>query len=394
MVIIFLLMIFVLAQVFLSETLSGRESALEKLGSDMSELTELLNLERKANKDLRDNMAGLSQELQASIRLRDEYALKVKNLEDENLRIETRLEDAFKTIEADKETIEMKLAEIAKLQQDAAALEALRDDLIKQVKEQGAKLEQKEGQLIEERELAESERAQRALLNKQMTALRNQLAAIQEALEASEAQNKEQKAKITSLGKRLNAALATKVQELSKYRSEFFGELRKILGNRSGIRIVGDRFVFQSEVLFNSGQATLEPAGRQQLEQLAQNPLLANKIVLGLDARQGKLAVEGWLETTETTALEVARRVDGWPLAGIVFTDIATDGTLAGPNLESTREIAEATSVPVVASGGVGTLDHLRRLRELPVFGSIVGRALYDGAFTIEQALAAAERGS
>ncbi len=126
-------------------------------------------------------------------------------------------------------------------------------------------------------------------------------------------------------------------------------------------------------------------------ESLANDPLLANKIVLGLDARKGRLAVEGWLETTETTALEVAQRVDGWPLAGIVFTDIATDGTLAGPNVERTREIAKATSVPVVASGGVGTLDHLRELRPLPIFGSIVGRALYDGAFTIEQALQVAE---
>jgi phosphoribosylformimino-5-aminoimidazole carboxamide ribotide isomerase len=126
-------------------------------------------------------------------------------------------------------------------------------------------------------------------------------------------------------------------------------------------------------------------------DDLAHRATLANKIVLGLDARKGMLAVSGWEETTETTAVEVAQKVDGWPLAGIVFTDIATDGTLAGPNLESTREIAEATSVPVVASGGVGTLDHIRALRELPVFGSIVGRALYDGAFTIEEALAAAE---
>ena len=129
-------------------------------------------------------------------------------------------------------------------------------------------------------------------------------------------------------------------------------------------------------------------------DELAHNPTLANKLVLGLDARKGKVAVAGWEQTTETTALEVAMRVDGWPLAGIVFTDIATDGTLQGPNLESTGEIAEATSVPVVASGGVGTLDHLRALRELPVFGAIVGRALYDGAFTIEQALNVSERGA
>ena len=126
-------------------------------------------------------------------------------------------------------------------------------------------------------------------------------------------------------------------------------------------------------------------------DELAHNPVLANKLVLGLDARKGKVAVAGWEETTETTALEIARKVDGWPLAGIVYTDIATDGTLQGPNLESTREIAEATSVPVVASGGVGTLEHLRELRKLPIFGAIVGRALYDGAFTIEEALHALE---
>jgi len=127
-------------------------------------------------------------------------------------------------------------------------------------------------------------------------------------------------------------------------------------------------------------------------DELAHTPTLANKLVLGLDARKGHVAVSGWEETTETTALEVAKQVDGWPLAGIVYTDIATDGTLQGPNIESTREIAQATSVPVVASGGVGTLDHLRALRKLPIFGAIVGRALYDGAFTIEEALTALER--
>ena len=128
-------------------------------------------------------------------------------------------------------------------------------------------------------------------------------------------------------------------------------------------------------------------------EQLALNPLLANKLVLGLDARKGKLAIGGWSETTEATAFDVAARVDGWPLAGIVFTDIAVDGTLEGPNVESTRRVAEATSVPVVASGGVGSLDNLRVLRQLPIQGAIVGRALYDGRFTIDEALAVLERG-
>ncbi|MAX24547.1 MAG: 1-(5-phosphoribosyl)-5-[(5-phosphoribosylamino)methylideneamino]imidazole-4-carboxamide isomerase [Phycisphaeraceae bacterium] len=120
---------------------------------------------------------------------------------------------------------------------------------------------------------------------------------------------------------------------------------------------------------------------------LMDNEKYHNRIVLGLDARKGKIAVAGWLETTETTALEVAQKVTDWPLAAIVFTDIATDGTLAGPNVESTLEMAQATKVPIVASGGVGTLDHLRALKELPIQGSIVGRALYEGTMTIDEAI-------
>ena len=115
------------------------------------------------------------------------------------------------------------------------------------------------------------------------------------------------------------------------------------------------------------------------------------KLVLGLDARDGKLAVAGWEEVLTKTALDVAREVSDWPLAAIVFTDIATDGTLAGPNVPATQAMAEATRVPIVASGGVGTVDHLHALRGLPVEGVIVGRALYDGTVTLHAALAAVE---
>jgi phosphoribosylformimino-5-aminoimidazole carboxamide ribotide isomerase len=126
---------------------------------------------------------------------------------------------------------------------------------------------------------------------------------------------------------------------------------------------------------------------------LAQSDEFAHKLVLGLDAREGKLAIAGWEEQLELTALDVARQVTDWPLAAIVYTDIATDGTLAGPNVPATRQMAESTKVPIVASGGVGRLDHLRALRDLPIQGAIVGRALYDGAFTIEQALQTLEHG-
>jgi phosphoribosylformimino-5-aminoimidazole carboxamide ribotide isomerase len=122
-------------------------------------------------------------------------------------------------------------------------------------------------------------------------------------------------------------------------------------------------------------------------ERLMGNPTYRGRLVLGLDARQGKVAVSGWETQLEATADEIARRVTDWPLAAIVYTDIATDGTMQGPNVEATRAIAEATDVPIVASGGVGTLEHLRALRELPVQGAIVGRALYENAFTIGEAL-------
>ncbi len=128
-------------------------------------------------------------------------------------------------------------------------------------------------------------------------------------------------------------------------------------------------------------------------ESLMGNPTYRGRLVLGLDARKGKLAVSGWEETTEADAVEIAAKVSDWPVAAIVYTDIATDGTMQGPNVESTRHMAEATHTPIVASGGVGTLDHLRALRELPIQGAIVGRALYEDAFTVEEAIAALERG-
>lgn len=126
-------------------------------------------------------------------------------------------------------------------------------------------------------------------------------------------------------------------------------------------------------------------------EGLMSNPTYHRRIVLGLDARGDKPAVSGWEKTTEASTLEIAAKVSDWPLAAIVYTDIQTDGTLAGPNVAATRAVAQATAVPVVASGGVGTLEHLVALRDLPIQGVIVGRALYEGAFTVEQALVTVE---
>ncbi len=137
------------------------------------------------------------------------------------------------------------------------------------------------------------------------------------------------------------------------------------------------------------GTAALENWG--WFESLMGNPTYRGRLVLGLDARQGRVAVSGWARQLDASPEEIAARVSDLPVAAIVYTDIATDGTLAGPNVEATRRMASATHTPIVASGGVGTLEHLRALRELPLQGVIVGKALYDGAFTIEEALEAVE---
>jgi len=115
-----------------------------------------------------------------------------------------------------------------------------------------------------------------------------------------------------------------------------------------------------------------------------------DRIVLGLDARDGRVATRGWVETSEQAAVDVARRHAGLPLAAIVFTDIATDGTLAGPNVAGLEEMLAVATAPLIASGGIATLDDIRRVRSLGCAGCIVGRALYDGAFTLPDAVAAA----
>lgn len=127
------------------------------------------------------------------------------------------------------------------------------------------------------------------------------------------------------------------------------------------------------------------------LEELAHG--FPGRMVLGLDARHGKVAVRGWLETSGLEAVAVAVRHASLPLAGIVYTDIAKDGMMAGPNLRSLAEMVEAVRLPVVASGGVSSDDDIRNVRHVGAAGCIVGRALYEGAVTLESAIdAAADR--
>ena len=283
MVIIFLLMIFVVAQFFLNDALVGRDQALERLNRQVEELADLLSLERKASNDLRNNVAQLSAELQSTLAARDalstelsavkdrfaaargeldESRAKQRTVEEERERLSRQLADAYLTIDADREKIEVQLRQLARLKQDIEAMTARRDELAGQ-------LSTAAGALTEEQKISEAAKAQVALLNRQLAELGKQLAALNKALEVSEAESKTQKVQIADLGKRLNAALASKVQELARYRSEFFGRLRAVLGERQDIRVVGDRFVFQSEVLFDSASAELGPEGQAQMERLA-----------------------------------------------------------------------------------------------------------------------------
>lgn len=127
------------------------------------------------------------------------------------------------------------------------------------------------------------------------------------------------------------------------------------------------------------------------LESLA--AALPGRIVLGLDAREGRVAVRGWVETSELQAVDVARRHQTLPLAGVVYTDIATDGTLRGPNLEALGEMIRSVRLPVVASGGISSAGDLARVAAIGASGCIVGRALYDGGLTLESAANACGEG-
>lgn len=276
MVIIFLLMVFVIAQFFLNDALTGRDEALERLQGQVSDLADLLSLERQANEELRASTAKLSDELQASISISDGLKKQVKNLklqaktaEELAANLKNELALSLSNIGANEEIIESQLTQINAIRNDVESLKALREELEEKVTQLLSKVSNKDEQLITEKKLSQTARAQIALLNKQVTALRKQILQIANILQASEKIAKKRRVKIVNLGKRLNAALASKVQELARYRSEFFGRLRDVLGSQPGIRIVGDRFVFQSEVLFSKGSDQLENEGQKQIQQLA-----------------------------------------------------------------------------------------------------------------------------
>jgi chemotaxis protein MotB len=317
MLIIFMLLVFTAGQFFLSDALSGRDQALKQLQAQVDELAQLLALEKAGASDLGEKLKGVIAE-------RDVLGTRLEDLS-ARLRTETaradeatgKLRDADALVRADRDQLEVQLKELESLRRDIEVLKAVRADLENRVallagaqkeaatvrdrsKELEASLaaEQEKTVLaqkqINERDIrlrdlaARADKAEgetRAARNQveqlaaQLAELRTQLARIAAALDASELKVKAQQGQIVELGRRLNLALVNKVEELARYRSEFFGRLRAIIGERPDIRIVGDRFVFQSEVLFTPGSAELgEPAKEQLLPVITALREIAAKI--------------------------------------------------------------------------------------------------------------------
>lgn len=265
--IMFLLTVFVVGQFILSREITGRDEVLNRLNSQINELTQLLALEKGNKQDLEDSVANL----QASL----------ASAENERSRLQALLNTGTGNSQAAQQRIGGLTQEL---------------DAQKQVSE---------------RALSQVE-----LLNQQIAALRSQIAAVEAALQASESRDQTSQAKIADLGRRLNVALAQRVQELNRYRSDFFGRLREILSDRENIRIVGDRFVFQSEVLFPSGAADLNPEGQTEMSKLAAALIdLAKEIppeinwVLRVDGHTDNVPLSGIGRYPDNWALSSARAI-------------------------------------------------------------------------------------
>ena len=230
LVVTFLMSIFMIAQFYVAQESSGKDNVLRRLNRQIAELTNILSLERDKSGKSADDLASL----QASL----------------------------STLKAENE----------KLSSTGFGI----DEKIKGAQDRIASLS---GELAKEKDLSAESLSKIDILNQQLLALRRQIAALNEALGASESKDKDNQTVIKDMGTRLNAALAQQVQELRRYRSDFFGRLRTALADRKDIRIVGDRFVFQSEVLFPSGQAAMSPDGLTAIDQLARAILELDKTI-------------------------------------------------------------------------------------------------------------------
>jgi chemotaxis protein MotB len=269
-IIIFVLMVFILSQFYLSEALSGKDRTVEQLNRQIAELSQMLSLEQKSSSEMRKSIDEIAAELRATLAARDQLATTLRNLQGENADIGGRLAESEKSLAESKSALAESKKALAESQQALAEQRRQNEALVKDKESTRRSLAESQQALGEQRRLTDDARAAVELLNRQIAELRAQLGSIQQALEASEAKVKDKDVEIKNMAQRLNLALVNKVEELQRYRSEFFGRLREVLGNRADVRIVGDRFVFQSELLFPTASARLEPSGKDQLDKLAE----------------------------------------------------------------------------------------------------------------------------
>ena len=241
MVMIFVLLLFAIGQFVLSDTLSGKNRALDALNARVAELARTISLSQEQKQALDARVAELAASLCSASGERDA--------------LQGQLHAAN--------------AEAARLGADVAALALLKQQLEAEVARLGAELDASKQDLVKQTDLTSTAAAQVELLNRQLAALNEQLGRIQAALDIANQDVATRDAKIADLGRQLNIALANRVGELERYRSEFFGKLRAALGERSDIRVVGDRFVVPTDILFESGSADLTPAAQARLESLA-----------------------------------------------------------------------------------------------------------------------------
>jgi chemotaxis protein MotB len=281
MVMIFLLSLLSVAQFTLSSALSSRDSAIDQLGKQIGDLASQLSIEKKATQSLQKDLEQLTLQLRQERGERDRLNadLAAQRQSADALKIERdQLTERLTSMMAERDKLSTALQGAAKESEAKAAdlqkeIERQRVELTRLAASLAAANNEKGklfGDLTEQEKLTAEQKAAVVRLTAELAGLKDELARLNTALDAADAKAKEQNAQIVDLGQKLNRALASKVEELARYRSEFFGKLREALAGQRDVQIVGDRFVFQSEVLFPSGSAQLQPGGEKQLASVAQ----------------------------------------------------------------------------------------------------------------------------
>lgn len=300
LVVTFVLSVFILAQFYLSQALSGRDDALRELNRKALELAEMLALEKQAGGELQSEVARLSAALQ--------------NVTTEMDAQTARAAAAGQTIASLRELVLQREGKIAALTSDLGGAQ---------------------GALASEQQISAAASAQIEQLNDQIAELRAQLARVEAALDAAEATDTSNQVIIAELGARLNQALAAKVEELARYRSEFFGRLRDVLSNTPGVQVAGDRFVFQSEVLFASGSAEIGEAGSAQLQKVAAallevSPMIPSELkwVLRVDGHTDTVPIytDRFRSNWELSAARAISVVNYFIAAGVPANRLAAAG--------------------------------------------------------------------